>query len=298
MQASPPHSLNLCGSIFASFLSSIVCFSDYVEELGHPYMWVQNLGGLQFPLGASEVGVYPYCHPIGAQILTLTGIMLAHSCSFPGCLQWQFPECRPDGENHEAAQATTPVPLSFTQTVCLTGYVPYTTNRLNNLQRYSDLIVLVSSEHSIIPVSSECLYLFPAKIMSRLARWVTITYEEYRVCIVVCMCACSITANVCNTKKFHILCPCRNCLIHNMSLMLGWQRRLICILWVWWRGAQVSLCAADYLPTLCLFKSLNENPCLKLTRVCSLPPGRRGAESPLPRGLSSVLPVPQLEGGA
>uniref|UniRef100_A0A674MDH9 THO complex 5 n=1 Tax=Takifugu rubripes TaxID=31033 RepID=A0A674MDH9_TAKRU len=123
---------------------SIVCFSDYVEELGHPYMWVQNLGGLQFPVGASEV-------------------------------------------------------------VRLTGYVPCTTNRLNNL-RYSDLIVLVSSEHSIIPVSSECLYLFPAKIMSRLVRWVAITYED--------------------------------------------------------------LCAAGYLPTICHFKCLKENPCLKLCAAC------------------------------
>lgn len=69
-QASAPHLLNICGLIFASFFfPSIVCFSDYVEELGHPYMWVQNLGGLQFPVGASEVGVYPYCHPIGAQTL-------------------------------------------------------------------------------------------------------------------------------------------------------------------------------------------------------------------------------------
>lgn len=37
--------------------SSIVCFSDYVEDLGHPYMWVQSLGGLQFPRAASEVCV-------------------------------------------------------------------------------------------------------------------------------------------------------------------------------------------------------------------------------------------------
>lgn len=36
-----------------------------------------------------------------------------------------------------------------------------------------------SLEHSIIPVSSECQHLFPAKIMSRLARWTTITHEEY-----------------------------------------------------------------------------------------------------------------------
>lgn len=84
-QASTPHLLNLLWFNFF-FFSSIVCFSDYVEELGHPYMWVQNLGGLQFPVGASEVGVYPYCHPIGAQILTLIGIILAHSCSFPECL--------------------------------------------------------------------------------------------------------------------------------------------------------------------------------------------------------------------
>lgn len=114
--------------------------------------------------------------------------MLAHSCSLPECLQWQLPECQPDGENHEAAQAATPVPLGFTQTVCLTGYVPCTSNRFSNLRRYSDLIVLVSSEHSIIPVSTECLYLFPAKIMSRLARWVAITYEEYRVCVLLCAC--------------------------------------------------------------------------------------------------------------
>lgn len=61
-QASTPHLLNLCGFIFA--FSSIVCFGDHVEELGHPYMWVQNLGGLQFPVGASEVSVYLYYHPI------------------------------------------------------------------------------------------------------------------------------------------------------------------------------------------------------------------------------------------
>uniref|UniRef100_A0A7N6ASH1 THO complex 5 n=1 Tax=Anabas testudineus TaxID=64144 RepID=A0A7N6ASH1_ANATE len=34
----------------------IVTFADYVEELGHPYMWVQNLGGLQFPSDGVRVG--------------------------------------------------------------------------------------------------------------------------------------------------------------------------------------------------------------------------------------------------
>uniref|UniRef100_A0A7N8XAM0 THO complex 5 n=1 Tax=Mastacembelus armatus TaxID=205130 RepID=A0A7N8XAM0_9TELE len=36
---------------------SIVAFADYVEELGHPYMWVQSLGGLHFPNDASEVSL-------------------------------------------------------------------------------------------------------------------------------------------------------------------------------------------------------------------------------------------------
>lgn len=36
-----------------------------------------------------------------------------------------------------------------------------------------------SLEHSIIPVSSECQHLVPAKIISRLARWTTLTHHEY-----------------------------------------------------------------------------------------------------------------------
>lgn len=32
----------------------IVTFADYVDELGYPYMWVQNLGGLHFPNDGSE----------------------------------------------------------------------------------------------------------------------------------------------------------------------------------------------------------------------------------------------------
>lgn len=32
----------------------IVSFADHVDDLGHPYMWVQNLGGLHFPSDGSE----------------------------------------------------------------------------------------------------------------------------------------------------------------------------------------------------------------------------------------------------
>lgn len=38
-------SVNGCSTFL---LYSITTFADYVSELGHPYIWVQNLGGLQF----------------------------------------------------------------------------------------------------------------------------------------------------------------------------------------------------------------------------------------------------------
>lgn len=33
----------------SSLFFSILTLSDYVTELGHPYVWVQKLGGLHFP---------------------------------------------------------------------------------------------------------------------------------------------------------------------------------------------------------------------------------------------------------
>lgn len=45
---------NIDSNLVFSF--SIVSFADYVEELGHPYIWVQTLGGLHFPNDTSEVG--------------------------------------------------------------------------------------------------------------------------------------------------------------------------------------------------------------------------------------------------
>ncbi|KAG8012068.1 Tuftelin-interacting protein 11 [Nibea albiflora] len=103
----------------------IVCFADYVEELGHPYTWVQTLGGLHFPRDASEA------------------VRVGSSLS--------------------ASQMESTMKL-------LRGRVQ---SRLALHKQFASL------EHSIIPVSSECQHLFPAKIMSRLARWTTITQEEY-----------------------------------------------------------------------------------------------------------------------
>lgn len=58
----------------------IVCFADYVEELGHPYMWVQNLGGLHFPSDASEVRIN-----IKQGLSQQSTVSLRYSCIMLAC---------------------------------------------------------------------------------------------------------------------------------------------------------------------------------------------------------------------
>uniref|UniRef100_A0A4W5MJX1 THO complex 5 n=1 Tax=Hucho hucho TaxID=62062 RepID=A0A4W5MJX1_9TELE len=103
----------------------ISSFGDYVAELGHPYLWVQSLGGLKFPSDASE-------------------------------------DLRA-GSSLSASHMESTMKL-------LRGRVQ---SRLALHKQFSSL------EHSIVPVSSECQHLFPAKVLSRLARWTTITHQEY-----------------------------------------------------------------------------------------------------------------------
>uniref|UniRef100_A0A8C8JUR7 THO complex 5 n=1 Tax=Oncorhynchus tshawytscha TaxID=74940 RepID=A0A8C8JUR7_ONCTS len=103
----------------------ISSFGDYVAELGHPYLWVQSLGGLKFPSDAPEVCV-----------------------------------C---GSSLSASHMESTMKL-------LRGRV---LSRLALHKQFSSL------EHSIVPVSCECKHLFPAKVLSRLARWTTITRQEY-----------------------------------------------------------------------------------------------------------------------
>ncbi|XP_061841797.1 THO complex subunit 5 homolog [Nerophis lumbriciformis] len=103
----------------------IVSFADYVEELGHAYKWVQNLGGLHFPSDSSE------------------GALMGSSLS--------------------ASHMENTMKL-------LRGRI---LSRLALQKQFASL------EHSIIPITSECLHLFPAKILSRLTCWTTIPYEDY-----------------------------------------------------------------------------------------------------------------------
>uniref|UniRef100_A0A673IB55 THO complex subunit 5 homolog n=1 Tax=Sinocyclocheilus rhinocerous TaxID=307959 RepID=A0A673IB55_9TELE len=78
----------------------ITTFADYVSDLGHPYVWVQKLGGLQFSSDMLSYNMLPS--------------------------RW--------------------------------------------------IIIL---QHSIIPVSSECQHLFPAKVVSGLMRWTMMSYQEF-----------------------------------------------------------------------------------------------------------------------
>ncbi len=42
---------------FFIFFCRITTFADYVSDLGHPYVWVQKLGGLQFSSDGAQVCV-------------------------------------------------------------------------------------------------------------------------------------------------------------------------------------------------------------------------------------------------
>ncbi|XP_016426268.1 THO complex subunit 5 homolog [Sinocyclocheilus rhinocerous] len=93
----------------------ITTFADYVSDLGHPYVWVQKLGGLQF---SSDFVLLDICIGFyGNDDVLFVALTMQWVCSVP--------------------------------------------------------------EHSIIPVSSECQHLFPAKVVSGLMRWTMMSYQEF-----------------------------------------------------------------------------------------------------------------------
>lgn len=96
-------------------------FEDYVSELGHPYVWVQKLGGLQFSQAEMTGNALSASH-MEKTMKLLKGRLQA---------------------------------------------------RLALHKQFSSL------EHSIIPVSSECQHLFPAKVVSGLTRWTMMSYQEF-----------------------------------------------------------------------------------------------------------------------
>uniref|UniRef100_A0A8C9PRB0 THO complex 5 n=1 Tax=Spermophilus dauricus TaxID=99837 RepID=A0A8C9PRB0_SPEDA len=104
----------------------ILTLRDYVLDLGHPYLWVQKLGGLHFPKEQPQ-------HTVIAD----------HSLS--------------------ASHMETTMKLLKTRVQ----------SRLALHKQFASL------EHGIVPVTSDCQYLFPAKVVSRLVKWVTIAHEDY-----------------------------------------------------------------------------------------------------------------------
>uniref|UniRef100_A0A8B9R2T5 THO complex 5 n=1 Tax=Astyanax mexicanus TaxID=7994 RepID=A0A8B9R2T5_ASTMX len=105
----------------------IITFADYVSQLGHPYNWVQCLGGLQF--SSDRPQAEGACSSLSASHMEATMKLLR------GRLQ----------------------------------------SRLALHKQFGSL------EHSIVPVSSECQHLFPAKVVSRLARWTMMSHQDFLV---------------------------------------------------------------------------------------------------------------------
>uniref|UniRef100_A0A8B9JDU3 THO complex 5 n=1 Tax=Astyanax mexicanus TaxID=7994 RepID=A0A8B9JDU3_ASTMX len=103
----------------------IITFADYVSQLGHPYNWVQCLGGLQF--SSDRPQAEGACSSLSASHMEATMKLLR------GRLQ----------------------------------------SRLALHKQFGSL------EHSIVPVSSECQHLFPAKVVSRLARWTMMSHQDF-----------------------------------------------------------------------------------------------------------------------
>ncbi|XP_073797895.1 THO complex subunit 5 homolog isoform X2 [Danio rerio] len=103
----------------------ITTFADYVSDLGHPYVWVQKLSGLQFSSDAAQS--------------ELSGSALSAS-------------------HMEKSMKL------------LRGRLQ---SRLALHKQFSSL------EHSIVPVSSECQHLFPAKVVSGLTRWTMMSHQEF-----------------------------------------------------------------------------------------------------------------------
>ncbi|MCI4381933.1 hypothetical protein PGIGA_G00257640 [Pangasianodon gigas] len=103
----------------------ITTFADYVTDLGHPYIWVQNLGGLQFSSDTPQVEV------------VRSSLSASHMESTVKLLRGRL------------------------------------LSRLALHKQFSSL------EHSIVPVSTECQHLFPAKVVSRLARWAMMSYQDF-----------------------------------------------------------------------------------------------------------------------
>ncbi|KAM9055627.1 THO complex subunit 5 isoform 2-T3 [Megaptera novaeangliae] len=106
----------------------ILTLRDYVLDLGHPYLWVQKLGGLHFPKEQPQHTVIAD-HLLSASHMETTMKLLKTRVQSRLALHKQF----------------------------------------------------ASLEHGIVPVTSDCQYLFPAKVVSRLVKWVTIAHEDYTV---------------------------------------------------------------------------------------------------------------------
>ncbi|KAK2111641.1 THO complex subunit 5 [Saguinus oedipus] len=104
----------------------ILTLNDSVLKLGHPYLWVQKLGGLHFPREQPQQTVIAD-HSLSTSHMETTMKLLKTRVQSRPALHKQF----------------------------------------------------ASLERGLVPVTSDCQYLFPAKVVSYLVKWVTVALEDY-----------------------------------------------------------------------------------------------------------------------
>lgn len=106
-------------------------------------------------------------------------------------------------------------------------------------------------EHSIIPVSSECQHLFPAKVISGLTRWTMMSHQEFTVCLASHIDSLSeLSANLVIFSDIQCLSVLvflfnRSWASYSTCWRPVWCMRRICSSWQLWREEQVGLFTID-----------------------------------------------------
>lgn len=88
------------GVTFPLCSCSILTLSDYVTELGHPYVWVQKLGGLHFPKDQPQAWLTPSPLSSPGRRAELAGLRGGSGdASVPSCSP-KTPELQPQTMGH------------------------------------------------------------------------------------------------------------------------------------------------------------------------------------------------------
>lgn len=172
------------------FVCRISTFEDYISDLGHPYVWVQKLGGLQFSTDNVQVCVWLYKCLTSDFVIVLSvrwdrqfDVM---SCSFQAKLTRNALSASHMERTMKLLRGRLQSRLALHKQFSSLGTHTWTQQTDACVERKAVYILNRSvwwsvPEHSIIPVSSECQHLFPAKVVTGLTRWTMMSYQEFTV---------------------------------------------------------------------------------------------------------------------